>query len=180
MKNLVFAAIAIAVALLIYTQVNKTDETVAATSEPMQTKSPAVETPAAETPATPAPMEMPAELISSAPDNAAVFIAEPGDGTTVSSPVTVKFGITNMTVAPAGDNTHHSGHHHILVDQQTLPDMTQPIPATDEIIHFGLGQTETILELEPGEHTLQLVLGNYLHIPHDPPVMSKKITITVE
>ncbi|MEM7358642.1 MAG: DUF4399 domain-containing protein [Pseudomonadota bacterium] len=119
-------------------------------------------------------------LISASPDGADVFIMEPGDGTTVSSPLTIKFGITNMTVAPAGDNTENSGHHHLLIDVEEMPDMTAPLPATDTIIHFGAGQTETTVELAPGEHTLQLVLGNYLHIPHDPPVISKKITVTVE
>jgi hypothetical protein len=168
MKNIIIAVIAIAIALLIYTQMQKNDQTV-------NEVSPA----SSETQAAPS-IETPAALISSAPDNAAVFFLEPGDGTTVSSPVTVKFGITNMTVAPAGDNTENSGHHHILINQTELPDVTLPIPATDQIIHFGLGQTETILELEPGEHTLQLLLGNYLHIPHDKPVVSKKITITVE
>lgn len=121
-----------------------------------------------------------ASLISSAPQNADVFILEPGDGTTVSSPVTVKFGITNMVVAPAGTDLENSGHHHLLIDMDSLPDLTQPLPATDQLIHFGKGDTETTIELAPGEHTLQLVLGNYLHIPHDPPVVSKKITITVE
>jgi hypothetical protein len=119
-------------------------------------------------------------LISTAPENADVFILEPGNGTTVSSPVTVKFGITNMQVAPAGSDVENSGHHHLLIDLDTLPDLTQPLPATEQLIHFGGGQTETTIELEPGEHTLQLLLGNYLHIPHDPPVVSKKITITVE
>jgi len=119
-------------------------------------------------------------LISSAPEGADVFILEPGHGTTVSSPVTVKFGITNMIVAKAGDNQPNSGHHHLLIDLEELPAMDSPLPATDQIIHFGGAQTETVVELEPGEHTLQLLLGNYLHIPHDQPVLSKRITITVE
>lgn len=167
MKNLIIAVIAIAIAILVFTQMQKSDETVSSS------------TPSTETQVESA-IDLPQSLISTAPDNAAVFFVEPGDGTTVRSPVTVKFGITNMSIAPAGNNTENSGHHHILIDQQELPDMTQPLPATDEIVHFGLGQTETTLELESGEHTLQLVLGNYLHIPHDKPVVSKKITITVE
>ena len=170
MKNLIIAVIAIAIAIFVYMQMQNNNEPVSNTAAientPTTESTPVIETPAA--------------LISSAPDNAAVFIIEPSDGATVTSPVTVKFGITNMQVVPAGDNTEHSGHHHILVDQETLPDMTQPIPATDKVIHFGLGQTETTLDLEPGEHTLQLLLGNYLHIPHDKPVVSKKITILVE
>ena len=119
-------------------------------------------------------------LISRSPDNAQVFIMEPGDGTTLSSPLTVKFGISNMTVAPAGENTPNSGHHHLLIDLDELPDLTLPLPASDQIIHFGGGQTATAINLEPGTHTLQLLLGNYLHIPHDKPVLSKKITITIE
>lgn len=119
-------------------------------------------------------------LISPSPENAAVFILEPGDGAVVSSPLTVKFGIAGMTVAPAGQNTEHSGHHHLLIDMDEPVAIQQPLPASDQLIHFGAGQTQTELELEPGVHTLQLLLGNYLHIPHDPPVFSKKITITVE
>jgi len=120
------------------------------------------------------------DLISESPADADVFILEPGDGATVTSPVTVKFGITNMVVAKAGDNVDNSGHHHLLIDLDKLPDMTAPLPATDQIIHFGGAQTETTIELAPGTHTLQLLLGNYLHIPHDKPVMSTKISITVE
>ena len=119
-------------------------------------------------------------LISRAPENAQVFIMQPGDGTTVSSPLTVKFGISNMVVAPAGDNTPNSGHHHLLIDLKELPDLTLPLPANEQIIHFGRGQTAAAINLEPGTHTLQLLLGNYLHIPHDKPVLSKKITVTVE
>ena len=119
-------------------------------------------------------------LFSNSPENAAVFILEPGDGSTVSSPVTIKFGISNMLVAPAGTDLENSGHHHILLDLVELPDMSQSLPANDNIIHFGKAQTETIIELNPGTHTLQLLLGNYLHIPHTQPVISKKITITVE
>lgn len=127
-----------------------------------------------------APNEHSMPLITQAPDNAAVFIISPGDGTTVSSPVRIEFGITNMTLAPAGDNQANSGHHHLLLNLQELPDLSLPLPATDQIIHFGKGQTETLLELAPGEHTLQLLLGNYLHIAHQKPIISKKIRITVE
>lgn len=119
-------------------------------------------------------------LISEAAPGADVFILEPGDGKVVTSPVTIKFGITNMTVAKAGDDTPFSGHHHLLINLEELPPLDAPLPATDQIIHFGGAQTETTLDLEPGEYTLQLLLGNYLHIPHAEPVMSKKITITVE
>lgn len=119
-------------------------------------------------------------LISSAPADARVFIIEPVDGATVSSPVLVKFGIENMTVEKAGNNVENSGHHHLLIDLEELPDLTAPLPATEQLIHFGGAQTETSVELEAGEHTLQLLLGNYLHIPHDQPVMSDKITVTVK
>lgn len=126
------------------------------------------------------PVSIPAELISKAPQNARVFIIEPIDGASVSSPIVVKFGIENMTVVKAGDNTENSGHHHLLIDLNELPDLSAPLPATEQLIHFGGAQTETTIELAPGEHTLQLLLGNYLHIPHDQPVMSDKITISVE
>jgi len=129
----------------------------------------------AETPST-----IPAELISKSPENARVFIIEPIDGARVSSPVTVKFGLENMSVAKAGDDTENSGHHHLLIDLDELPNLSAPLPATEQLIHFGGAQTETTIELAPGEHTLQLLLGNYLHIPHDQPVMSDKITISVE
>lgn len=123
-----------------------------------------------------APAEMPR---SPSPPGAAVFFIQPTDGATVSTPVTVKFGISGMTVAPAGDATPDSGHHHLLVDTE-LQDPNQPIPKDDQHLHFGKGQTETTLELAPGQHTLQLVLGDANHVPHDPPVMSSRITITVE
>jgi len=117
--------------------------------------------------------------VSPSPPGAAVFIIEPADGATVTSPFTVKFGVKGMTIAPAGDDTPNSGHHHLLVDVDQMPDMRVPLPANEHILHFGKGQTETKLTLPPGKHTLQLVFGNYLHIPHDPPVISKKITVTV-
>jgi len=111
--------------------------------------------------------------------NAQLYIIEPVDGATVQETFKVKFGLSGMGVAPAGTNIKNTGHHHILIDMDKLPDLTKPLPATDQIRHFGGGQTETELTLTPGEHTLQLLLGNYMHIPHDKPVMSKKITITV-
>lgn len=118
-------------------------------------------------------------LVSSAPENAMVFILEPGNGATVTSPVTVRFGISGMSISPAGQNIENSGHHHLLIDLNEIPALDQPLPGSNQLIHFGGGQTETSIELSPGSHTLQLLLGNYLHIPHNPPVISKKITITV-
>ena len=117
---------------------------------------------------------------TAAPEGAEVYIQSPEDGATVSSPVTVRFGLRGMGVAPAGVQFDNAGHHHLLIDVAELPPENMPLPATEQVVHFGLGQTETTIELAPGEHTLQLVLGDYLHIPHDPPVMSEKITITVE
>lgn len=119
-------------------------------------------------------------LVSEAPAGAKVYFIEPVDGSTVSSPVVVKFGLAGMGVAPAGVDKEHTGHHHILINLDELPDMQQPLPATDQIKHFGGGQTETKLELPPGKHTLQLLLGNHIHIPHADPVISEKITIEVK
>lgn len=114
------------------------------------------------------------------PKGAKVFIISPKNGETVTSPVTVKFGIKGMTLAPAGTKQENSGHHHLLIDTDPPADMNQPLPATDKIVHFGKAQTETTLNLPPGKHTLQLLLGDQNHIPHNPPVLSKKITITVK
>ena len=119
-------------------------------------------------------------LISKAAPDAKVYFIEPADGAVVGQTFSVKFGLSGMGVAPAGTDREHTGHHHILIDMESLPDMTMPLPANDHVKHFGGGQTETTLTLTPGTHTLQLLLGNHLHIPHDMPVMSEKITITVE
>ena len=115
---------------------------------------------------------------TSAP-GATVFLIEPLDGATVNSPFTVKFGISGMTVVPAGLFPDNSGHHHLLIDAG-LESSTRPIPSNAGHRHFGKGQTETTVELGPGQHTLQLVLGDGGHIPHEPPVISNIITITVE
>ena len=115
------------------------------------------------------------------PKGAKVFIISPKNGETVSSPVTVKFGIKGMTLAPAGTKQENTGHHHLLIDTDAPADLGQPIPTVpDKIIHFGKAQTETTVTLPPGKHTLQLLLGDANHIPHNPPVISKKITITVK
>ena len=112
-------------------------------------------------------------------DGARVYFISPVDGATVTSPVTVKFGLQGMGIAPAGIVMENTGHHHILVDTG-LPSMDMPIPADEHHVHFGKGQTETMLNLAPGKHTLQLILGDHTHIPHSPPVISEQITITVE
>jgi uncharacterized protein DUF4399 len=115
-----------------------------------------------------------------APVGAEVYIVAPKDGAKVKSPVTVVFGLKGMGVAPAGIKFDNSGHHHLLIDSELPVDLSQPLAASEKSVHFGKGQTETTLTLPPGKHTLQLVLGDSLHIPHDPAVVSKKITIIVE
>jgi hypothetical protein len=110
---------------------------------------------------------------------AEVYIISPKDGATVHSPVLVQFGLKGMGVAPAGVKFDNTGHHHLLIDTDPPSDPSMPLPATDKIVHFGKGQTETTLKLTPGRHTLQLLLADANHIPHSPPVISKKITITV-
>ena len=112
-------------------------------------------------------------------EGANVFFITPENGATVSSPISIEFGITGMDVVKAGDNQPHSGHHHLLIDTD-LPDLGLPIPADEHHVHFGDGSTTTEITLPPGEHTLQMLLGDHLHIPHNPPLISEAITITVE
>jgi Domain of unknown function (DUF4399) len=114
-----------------------------------------------------------------APAGAKVYFIAPKNGATISGPVTVKFGLTGMGVAPAGVEKKDTGHHHLLIDTK-LADDKAPIPQDDKHRHFGMGQTETKLTLAPGRHTLQLVLGDHNHIPHNPKVVSEVITITVK
>ena len=115
---------------------------------------------------------------SPAADGARVFFIQPADGDTVTSPVRIEFGIEAMSLVPAGQAKTHSGHHHLIVNAE-FPATDLPIPANEHYIHFGDGSTSTSLELPPGQHRLQLLLGDYLHIPHDPPISSEVITITV-
>jgi hypothetical protein len=112
---------------------------------------------------------------------AEVYFIAPQNGAKLHSPVTIKFGLKGMGIAPAGIKFDNTGHHHLLVDTD-LSDvkLDAPMPATDKIVHFGKGQTETTLTLAPGKHTLQLVFADYLHQSFDPPLTSKKITITVD
>jgi len=116
---------------------------------------------------------------TASPAGATVFFISPADGDTVTNPVAIEFGISGMGVVRAGEDQADSGHHHLIIDAG-LPDLGLPIPADDHYVHFGDGSTATELTLEPGAHTLQLLLGVYLHIPHDPPVMSATITVVVE
>jgi hypothetical protein len=114
-----------------------------------------------------------------APPDAYCYIGWPQDRQVISGTrFKVWFGTRNFGVAPAGVTTRNTGHHHLLVDVD-LPAMDKPIPNDRNHLHFGLGQTETMLDLPPGTHTLQLLMGDADHVPHDPPVMSKRITITV-
>lgn len=110
--------------------------------------------------------------------DAQAYIISPQDGEVVGKTFKVKFGLNGMGVAPAGVDVKHTGHHHLLIDKDELPAMDKPMGG--DVIHFGGGQTETMVTLEPGEHTLQLILGDKNHVPHDPAVVSKKITITVK
>ena len=122
-----------------------------------------------------------AQTPSPAPAGAEVYFIAPRDGQTIHGPVTVKFGLKGMGVAPAGTKFDNTGHHHLLVDTDLSEiKLDAPLPATDKIVHFGKGQTETTLTLPPGKHTLELLFADYLHIPFDPPLHSKKITITVD
>lgn len=113
-----------------------------------------------------------------APAGASVFIVSPKDGETVTTPVKVVFGISGMGLAPAGEKNDNAGHHHLLVDTD-LANPGLPVPTDDKHLHFGKAQTEAEVALAPGTHTLQLVLGDYLHIPFDPVIASPKITINV-
>ena len=121
------------------------------------------------------------EYRKKAPEGARVYIISPQNGATVRSPVRVRFGLSGMGVAPAGVVKEKTGHHHVLIDTDAKDvDLSKPLPANDKIVHFGGGQTETMLELAPGKHTLMLVMGDENHVPFDPPVVSQKIAITVK
>ena len=114
------------------------------------------------------------------PKGAKAYIIYPKDGKSVNKKFTVRFGLKGMGVAPAAIDKENTGHHHLLIDVDKLPNLDLPLVASENIRHFGGGQTEVTLELPPGKHTLQLVLGDWIHLAHDPPVISKKITITVK
>lgn len=115
---------------------------------------------------------------SPSPAGAELYFISPQDGATLPSPVTVRFGLRGMGIAPAGIAMENTGHHHLLIDT-ALPPLDRPVPADAQHVHFGKGQTEAVVTLAPGVHRLQLLLGDHLHLPHDPPVMSAPITITV-
>lgn len=128
--------------------------------------------------AAPAP-STPATTRTPAPHDAYVYIGWPLDGATVNgSHIKVWFGTRNFGIAPAGVAVKNTGHHHLLIDVP-VPPLDQPIPNDRNHLHFGLGQTETVIELPPGKHTLQLLMGDADHVPHDPALMSRRITIYV-
>ena len=116
---------------------------------------------------------------SPAPAGASLYFIAPADGDVVSGPFTVKFGLKGMGVAPAGVDAPNTGHHHLLINLDEAVNPELPLPASEQVRHFGGGQTETELDLPAGTYRLQLMLGNHLHVPHDPPVMSEVITVTV-
>jgi hypothetical protein len=123
---------------------------------------------------------VPAVAATPAPPNAYLYIGWPNDGEVISSskPIRVWFGLRNMGVAPKDVKFPNTGHHHLLIDTD-LPPLDKEIPSDRNHLHFGAGETETTIELPPGKHTLQLLMGDDKHIPHNPPVYSKRITITV-
>lgn len=126
-----------------------------------------------------AAMTSPLPETTDAVEDARVFFVSLADGDVVSNPVVVEFGLEGMKLVPSGQDVQHSGHHHLIIDAG-FPNMSLPIPSDDNYLHFGDASSSKTLTLEPGQHTLQLLVGDFLHIPHDPPVYSDRITITVE
>jgi len=118
-------------------------------------------------------------LAQAAPANAKATIISPKNGDTVKSPVTVVFGLSNMGVAPAGINQPNTGHFHLLIDEPAV-NLAQPLPASAQVVHYGAGQIEAVVDLKPGKHTLQALMADWKHQPHNPAVISEKITITVK
>ena len=108
-----------------------------------------------------------------------VYFINIQDGDTLKSPFLIQFGLAGKGIAPAGVDRKNTGHHHLLINVDKI-DFRMPIPSSAQHLHFGLGQTETNLDLPSGKHILQLVLGDKYHVPHQPPLMSQKIEVTVE
>ena len=117
---------------------------------------------------------------TTAPAGVELYFISPKDGETVGEELTVRFGLRGMGISPAGTMKAGTGHHHLLVDVDALPPLDMPIPADEHHVHFGGGQTETTIKLTPGKHTLQLDLADSLHMQFDPPIVSKKINVTVK
>ena len=128
------------------------------------------------------PMVFAADELKSqpAPKGAMVYIVSPKDGDVVTSPVTVIFGLKGMGIAPAGVDRPNTGHHHLMINAPAIPPADQAIPSNEYYKHFGMGQTETEMELNPGKYTLQLLFGDRNHVPFDPPLLSDPVTITVK
>ncbi len=118
-------------------------------------------------------------ITSSVFAEARVYFINLEDGDEVESPFLIQFGLSEMGIAPAGIDRENTGHHHLLINVKDL-DFSKPIPASKNHIHFGGGQTESLVELPPGDYSLQLVLGDMTHTPHTPPVVSRQINITVK
>ena len=116
---------------------------------------------------------------TSSPKDANIYIISPAHGEVVQNPVTIKFGLSNMGIAPIGVNKPNSGHFHLLIDEEKLPDFDKPLHFGEHYLHFSEGQTQVTLELSPGAHSLQLILGDLGHMVHEPPVLSRKIQIIV-
>ena len=116
--------------------------------------------------------------LTPSPPEAVIYFLDLQDGATVPAKLKLNFGLRNMGIAPAGSDRENSGHHHLLIDTE-LPPLNKPIPNDFNHLHFGAGQTETEITLEPGQHTLQLLLGDKDHIPHTPPVMSPRVKVRV-
>ena len=116
---------------------------------------------------------------SQSKDGSLVYLISPKDGQIVQNPITLSFGLKGMNLAEAGIDRPYTGHHHLLINVDQLPDMNLPIPSDDQHIHFGKGQDSAVINLKPGEYTLQLLFADYLHVPHDKPLISKKISIKV-
>lgn len=154
-------------AVLVLAACSKKEEAPAAAPEPAVEPAAPVAEPAAELKSAPAP------------EGAKVFFVDLKDGAEVTSPFLVTFGAEGIEVAAAGEDKPNSGHHHLIIDGEVAP-ADAPIPADEHYQHFGKGQTETMLELPAGTHTLQLEFGNYAHVPFNPPLVSDKITITVK
>lgn len=121
------------------------------------------------------------QVKSASTPNAKVYFISPTDGQTVQQTFKIQFGLSGMGVAPAGVQKEKTGHHHLLINTDiSMINLNEPLPATGHIKHFGGGQTEANITLPPGQHTLQLLLGNYAHVPHSTPIISKKITVIVK
>lgn len=138
--------------------------------------------PGAAPPATPPPAAAPPAALTRkpAPPGAMAYIIEPADGAQVTNPMRVVFGLKGIGVAPAGIDRDDAGHHHLLIDTGLPENLSLPIPNDEQHRHFGGGQTEVELTLAPGRHTLQMLLGDHLHVPHDPPIASSVVTIEVQ